>query len=209
MEFLFYFAVFWFASGIIAWIFIMIFDPSSKDGLSSDAFIGALFLGPTIFIMVLNDRREAKKWDEEFRASEIIRKEKAAAAKKKKKEKALNNLPTEIAKAKQSISLIQKGNEDISDNFFDSIEKICSYCSSLTKKDIKDKQEIHTIMLFSKESVEIFYKSDNDHTKDSSGPKIAKASGVVGASGGKSTKPKPSKKDKLIKKINSTIKKVS
>jgi len=209
MEFLFYLALFWVATGLISWILMIIFAGNSKDGLSSDTLIGALLLGPIIFIMMFNDHRESKKWEEEFRASEKIRKEKAAATRKKKKDKALNNLPTEIAKVKQAADSIQKGVEEISDDFFDSIEKICSYCSSLTKRDIKDKQEILALMLFSKEYLEIFYKSDENHVSNSTGPKIAKASGVVGASSRKSSKPKLSKKDQIEKKINAIIKKIS
>jgi hypothetical protein len=211
MEFIFNFAIFWLASGIIAWVLVMIFEENSSEGLGSDAFLGALLLGPIIFIIFLNDKRESKKWEEEYKASEIKRKEKSAATKKKKKDKALNNLPEEVTKAKQFVVSIQNGDQDISDDFFDCIENICSYCTSLTKKDIKDKQEIHTLMLFSRESLEIFYKSTEDIVKSTTGPKIAKASGVVGSPGRKSSKPKPkpSKKDKIKKKINSTIKKVA
>ena len=207
MEFFLYLLLFWIICGIASWLYMLITENTS-EGLGTDAFIGALLLGPIIWVMVIKDNKDHKKWEKEYQAREIKRKEKAAATKKKKKQEALKNLPIELDKAEKNITSIKNGDLKISEEFFDDIEKICNFCSSLTKANVTNKDLLIEILIYAKESIIEFYAPKDEIKEINENPKIARASGTVG----KDTKQKPakskqSKADKLTNKINRMIKK--
>ena len=84
MEFFLYLLLFWIICGIASWLYMLIAE-NTGEALGTDAFIGALLLGPIIWVMVIKDNKDHKKWEKEYQAREIKRKEKAAATKKKEK----------------------------------------------------------------------------------------------------------------------------
>ena len=206
MEFFLYLLLFWIICGAASWLYVLIVE--GGEGLDSNAFIGALILGPIIWIMVIKDNQNNKKWEKEYQAREIKRKEKAAATKKKKKQEALKNLPIELDKAEKNISSFKNGDLKISEEFFDDIEKICNFCSSLTKANITNKDLLIEILIYGKESIVEYYAPKDEKKEINENPKMARASGIVGtATKKKPAKPKQSKSNKLINKINRMIKK--
>ena len=211
MEFLFYLFLFWITCGVITFIYAVFFDPHNTTGEGgTDAFLGSLIGGPFFLIMAIREHGESKRWQENYEKAEKERKEKAAATRKKKKQEAQKNLPNDLKEINKIILSIESGEETLSGEFFNSIEKICGYCSTLTKKSVDDLELLLTVLKFARKSVGDFYKKDSEKPVEGGNPKIATASGVVGASSKrKSSKPKPSKSDKLLKTINSQIKKYS
>ena len=88
MEFFLYLLLFWIICGVSSWLYMLIDEyfngVEGGEGLSTDAFIGALLLGPIIWVLVIKDNQDHKQWEKEYQAREIKEKNKLLQLKKRK-----------------------------------------------------------------------------------------------------------------------------
>jgi hypothetical protein len=171
-EFFIFLAFAWPISGLISLIAHFQLEDLKYDLENNGiimTFVACFALGIFGLPMVYSSYQDSIRWEKDS----AKRKAKSKATKERKLKNALENFPKVFDDVSKQFNEINTTNIEPSINFYKKIEEICGYCSALNSSQIRNKETLREILIFSRLNVLTFYENNNLKNSDKLAKKIA------------------------------------
>lgn len=123
-----------------------------------------------VIISTVQDSYDNQKYEKEMQE----RSAKAKATREKKRKIALEAYPEALNDLHQNLSVIDSFDTSSLTKFYEKVDVICGYCSSLAASKISDKEKLKEVLIYARLNVLSFYESNNIDGAEKLAEKVTK-----------------------------------